>query len=34
LDFLRNFGTKNASKTIKGCKDSYYSLESKNTLSH
>jgi len=32
--FLHNFGTINARKSIKDSKDSYYSLESKQTLSH
>jgi len=32
--FRHNFGTRNARKSIKNSKDSYYSLESKQTLSH
>ena len=32
--FWHNFWTRNARKSIKGSKGSYYSLESKTTLSH
>jgi len=32
--FGHNFGTRNSRKPIKGCKDSYYSLQSKQTLVH
>jgi len=33
-NFWHNFGIRNARKSIKGSKDSYYSLESNITLSH
>jgi len=32
--FLHNFETRNARKSIKGSKDAYHSVESKQTLSH